>query len=249
MKGSSIIFAMLLIGLASMPASASQEYFVQLVLNELAPTHAIGKSDKQISKLWVSGVSGEPSPISFSTETGYPVDVQTSYPEEGLVIHPIKTGLEAVVRVLPLNDDSEDVEVTLQFAYTIASNSDEPFVETSTATGLYEWTGEQRQTKVIPFSIDGKQYSIEVKASLFTAEDVDGGEWIKSVGQGIATGFIDAHIDGSCLIQTANDNREYVANETECRQSLDELEGLISETGGQAGQLDRLLDFREHYGI
>lgn len=83
-----------------------------------------------------------------------------------------------------------------------------------------------------------------------TANDtVDGRELAQVIGQALATGFVDAEIQRSCLIQTTAENREYVANETDCRASLSELENALPEAGGLADQIDEVKRFRTQYGI
>lgn len=80
-------------------------------------------------------------------------------------------------------------------------------------------------------------------------EAVDGRELAQVIGQALATGIVDAEIGRSCLIQITADNREYVANEADCRASLSELENALSEAEGLADQVDQVKRFRMQYGI
>jgi len=80
-------------------------------------------------------------------------------------------------------------------------------------------------------------------------ETIDGREIAKAMKQGLATGYVDAEIQSSCLIQITPENREYVANEAECRASLSELEKALSEAEGLAYQIDQVNRFRAKYGI
>jgi hypothetical protein len=80
-------------------------------------------------------------------------------------------------------------------------------------------------------------------------ETVDGRELAQVMGQALATGYVDAEIQRSCLIQTTTENRDYVANEAECRESLSELQSVLSEGEGLKDQIDQVKRFRAQYGI
>lgn len=80
-------------------------------------------------------------------------------------------------------------------------------------------------------------------------ETVDGRELAQVIGLALATGYVDAEIRRSCLIQITADNRKYVANEAECRKSLSELQSVLSEGEGLADQIDQVNRFRAQYGI
>lgn len=85
--------------------------------------------------------------------------------------------------------------------------------------------------------------------SVTANETADGRELAKVIGQALATGYVDAEIRSSCLIQVTTDDREYVANEAECRESLIELQSVLSEGEGRTDQLDQVRRFRSQYGI
>jgi len=85
--------------------------------------------------------------------------------------------------------------------------------------------------------------------SVTANETADGRELAKVIGQALATGYVDAEIRRSCLIQITADNREYVANKAECRKSLSELQSMLSEGEGLADQFDQVNRFRAQYGI
>ncbi|ROQ48622.1 hypothetical protein EDB94_0256 [Marinobacter sp. 3-2] len=80
-------------------------------------------------------------------------------------------------------------------------------------------------------------------------ETFDGREIAQAMKEGFANGYVDAEIRSSCLIQTTAENREYVANEEGCRESLIKLQGVLSEGGGLADQIDQVKRFRAQYGI
>lgn len=81
------------------------------------------------------------------------------------------------------------------------------------------------------------------------SETIDGREIAQAMKQGFATGYVDAEIRSSCLIQVTTDDREYVANEAECRESLIELQSVLSEGEDLTDQLDQVRRFRSEYGI
>lgn len=85
--------------------------------------------------------------------------------------------------------------------------------------------------------------------SVTASETVDYGDLAQVMGQAFATGYVDAEIRRSCLIQTTAENREYVANKVECRESLSEVESVLSEGEGLADQNDQVKRFRAQYGI
>lgn len=85
--------------------------------------------------------------------------------------------------------------------------------------------------------------------SVSASETVDRPEIAQVMGRALATGYVDAEIQASCLIQATADNREYVANKAECRESLSELQSLLSENEGMADQIDQVKRFRTKYGI
>lgn len=85
--------------------------------------------------------------------------------------------------------------------------------------------------------------------SVTANETVDSRELAQVIGQAFATGFVDNEIQRSCLIQATAENREYVANETDCRASLSELENALTEAEGLADQIDQVKRFRTQYGI
>lgn len=74
-------------------------------------------------------------------------------------------------------------------------------------------------------------------------------EFSQLATQAFATGYVDAEIRSYCLIQTTADNREYVANEEECRDALDELLSELSEGESLKDQIARIKSFRAQYGI
>ncbi|RCW64071.1 hypothetical protein DET61_116112 [Marinobacter nauticus] len=80
-------------------------------------------------------------------------------------------------------------------------------------------------------------------------ETVNSRETVQAMLQDFATGYVDAEIQSSCLIQTTTENREYVANEAECRESLIELHSVLSESEGLDNQIDQVKRFRAQYGI
>ena len=80
-------------------------------------------------------------------------------------------------------------------------------------------------------------------------EAIDGREIAKAMKQGFASGYVNAEIQSSCLIQITTEDREYVANEAECRESLNALESVLSEGEGLADQIDQVKRFRTQYGI
>lgn len=80
-------------------------------------------------------------------------------------------------------------------------------------------------------------------------ETVDRGDIAQVMGQALATGYVDAEIQRSCLIRATADNSEYVANKAECRESLSELQSVLSENEGMADQIDQVKRFRTQYGI
>lgn len=85
--------------------------------------------------------------------------------------------------------------------------------------------------------------------SVSAKDTVDRRDIAQSMGQAFATGYVDAEIQRSCLIQATADNREYVANKAECRESLSELQSVLSENEGMADQIDQVKRFRTQYGI
>lgn len=80
-------------------------------------------------------------------------------------------------------------------------------------------------------------------------ETFDGREIAQAMKEGFATGYVDAEIRSSCLIQNTADNREHVANEAECRESLIELQRVLSEDQGLDDQIEQVKRFRTQYGI
>lgn len=80
-------------------------------------------------------------------------------------------------------------------------------------------------------------------------EAVDVREMPQAIRQALATGIVDAEIQRSCLIQTTAENREYVANEAACRESLNELQAALSEGEGLDDQILQVKRFRMQYGI
>ena len=80
-------------------------------------------------------------------------------------------------------------------------------------------------------------------------EAVDVREMPQAIRQALATGIVDAEIQRSCLIQTMAENREYVANEAECRESLNELQAALSEGEGLDDQILQVKRFRMQYDI
>ena len=94
-----------------------------------------------------------------------------------------------------------------------------------------------------------------VMASLASIQLVTAGEAINAreltegIGQAFASGYIDAEIRSSCLIQTTAENREYVANEAECRDALNELLRVLSEGESLNDQIAQVKRFRAQYGI
>jgi len=79
--------------------------------------------------------------------------------------------------------------------------------------------------------------------------DVDTQEFTFMAVHAFATGYVDLEIRASCLIQTTAENRKYVANETECRESLNELQAVLSDGEGLEDQIAQLTRFRAQYGI
>lgn len=175
MKGLVLLSVALLIGLVSPLVLAQQRVIVQLSLNEVTPWYSFGKKDRQIINTTVLGALGQPLPIISTTETGYLVDVQTSFfptsPEYHLETGPVRTGLEAVVIAHQIEYESEGISISLAFSYTAAVDDGEPVVETSTARGRFKWRVNQGQTKHVPFEVDGKKYLLYMKAYLTTEEN------------------------------------------------------------------------------
>ncbi|WP_138438090.1 hypothetical protein [Marinobacter shengliensis] len=79
-------------------------------------------------------------------------------------------------------------------------------------------------------------------------ENVYSRDMPEDIFQALATGIVDAEIQQRCVIQATAENREYVANETECRTSLGELENALSKEGWPH-QIKQVKRFRAHYGI
>ena len=80
-------------------------------------------------------------------------------------------------------------------------------------------------------------------------EAIDSREFAQLAMQAFVTGYVDAEIQGSCLIQRTAENREYVANEEECRDALVELLSELSKGENLENQIAQVNSFREQYGI
>ena len=85
--------------------------------------------------------------------------------------------------------------------------------------------------------------------SVSAKETINRRDIAQVMGQAFATGYVDAEIQRSCLMQVTADNREYVANKAECRESLSELQTVLSKNEGMADQMDQVKRFRTQYGI
>ena len=74
-------------------------------------------------------------------------------------------------------------------------------------------------------------------------------ELLNDAGEAVLLALVDSKISGSCLVQITTNNREYIANKTECLTLLTEIKEGADDTELGIKVKDKIEEFKSRYWL